>query len=121
MTDLIREALEDMVWQFAHNGVKDGRPMLYTGGLSALEGAFAALGWENPHYLTGEEAEQECCDIEGCMQFAVSGLRWDGLYLCLCATHTSQCADADPRPAIKRHALERESTRGPDGRLPLTR
>lgn len=36
----LREALVDMVWQFAYTSSKG----YHTGGLSALEGAFSALG-----------------------------------------------------------------------------
>ena len=42
--DELREALIDMVWQFAYEGTKNGKGVMYTGGLSALEGAFSALG-----------------------------------------------------------------------------
>ena len=38
----LREALEGMVWQFGYRGVKSGRPIIWTGGLSALEEAFEA-------------------------------------------------------------------------------
>ena len=47
----LRKALEDMVHQFAYNGVKDGQPTLHTGGLSALEGAFEVLGWDDPYII----------------------------------------------------------------------
>ena len=46
-----KDALEEMVWQFGHRGVKNNQPIIWTGGLSALESAFEALGWEDPHYL----------------------------------------------------------------------
>lgn len=47
----IEQALESMVWQFAYRGVKDSKLALFTGGLSALEEAFSALGWDNPHVV----------------------------------------------------------------------
>lgn len=46
-----RDALVDMVMQFSYDGEKDGQPVLHTGGLSALEGAFAVLGWPDPYAL----------------------------------------------------------------------
>lgn len=49
--DTLREALEDMVYQFAHDCVKGGQPALWTGGLSALEDAFEALGWDDPYVI----------------------------------------------------------------------
>lgn len=53
--DVLREALVGMVLQFAHRGQCDGYTVLGTGGLSALERAFAALGWDDPH---GDEQEE---------------------------------------------------------------
>jgi hypothetical protein len=46
--DEAREALGDMVWQFAYDGVKGGVAVLSTGGLSALEHAFRVLGLPDP-------------------------------------------------------------------------
>ena len=46
--DELREALIDMVWQFAYEGTKNGKGVMYTGGLSALEGAFSTLGLSDP-------------------------------------------------------------------------
>ena len=40
-----------MLYQFAYDGVKDGRPVLHTGGLSALEYAFEVLGWDDPYVI----------------------------------------------------------------------
>ena len=52
----LREALEDMVWQFAYRGTYEGRENLHTGGLSALESAFDALGISDPITVLGFEA-----------------------------------------------------------------
>jgi hypothetical protein len=45
----LREALEDMVGQFAYETGRLGE--ITTGGLSALEHAFSVLGWDDPHVL----------------------------------------------------------------------
>lgn len=45
----MRDALESMVYQFGYEAVKRGRPAIMTGGLSALEEAFEALGWDDPY------------------------------------------------------------------------
>lgn len=47
----LREALEDMVYQFGYDCSKNGRPAIFTGGLSALEGAFEVLGWDDPYVI----------------------------------------------------------------------
>lgn len=67
MTDneRLRDALEDMVWQFAHRGNNKRRRWLTTGGLSALEYAFDVLGWDDPHYTT-----EGACEIKGCANWA---------------------------------------------------
>jgi len=46
--DELKEALIDMVNQFAYRGTYEGRENLHTGGLSALESAFDALGISDP-------------------------------------------------------------------------
>jgi hypothetical protein len=48
-TDELRETVEDLVRQFAYRTSVDGVPAYTAGGLSALEGAFAVLGWDDPH------------------------------------------------------------------------
>jgi len=56
-----REALEGMVFQFAYRGMKGDQRILHCGGLSALEQAFTALGWADPHVVA------DCgCEIIGC-------------------------------------------------------
>jgi len=61
-------ALEDMVWQFADR--IDNPPRLGTMGLSALEGAFETLGWDDPH--TPEEVVQ--CAYPGCNRWATGAV-----------------------------------------------
>ena len=55
--DELKEALVSMVWQFAYRGTFEGRENLYTGGLSALEDAFEALGLADPVALLDFDAE----------------------------------------------------------------
>lgn len=63
----LREALEGMVYQFAY--WSDGDPPGHvTGGLSALEEAFAVLGWDEPH-----PAPFQQCDEPGCRKQSSSG------------------------------------------------
>ena len=105
---MLREALESMVWQFGYRGVKNGKPNIHTGGLSALEEAFEALGWDDPHYLP----EEGCtCEVVGCMQADTCGTHWGDLYLRLCGQHCSYANDNKPRPPIKQWALDREAKR----------
>jgi hypothetical protein len=47
--------IEDLVRQFAYQTVVDGVLCYTTGGLSALEDAFAVLGWGDPHPVSDEE------------------------------------------------------------------
>jgi hypothetical protein len=109
-----KEALEDMVWQFGYRGVKDNKPVIHTGGLSALEGAFEALGWEDPHYLP---EEGYTCEVVGCMEPDTCGTHWGKLYLRLCYEHYLQSEMGKPMPAIKQWALDREAKRDPHTRI----
>ena len=54
--DELREALADMVNQFAYEGTKNGEGVMRTGGLSALEDAFVALGLSDPITVLDFEA-----------------------------------------------------------------
>lgn len=47
----LTDALRDMCYQFAYDGNKDGKSMISAGGLSPLENAFEALGWDDPHFV----------------------------------------------------------------------
>ena len=61
--DELKEALKDMVNQFAYRGTYEGRENLHTGGLSALEGAFSALGVSDP--ITVEDFEGAIKNTDG--------------------------------------------------------
>ena len=113
-----KESLTSMVWQFGYRGVKDGKPAIHTGGLSALEDAFEALGWDDPHYLP--DTEGYCCEMVGCVEPDVSGTTWGGLYLRLCRKHSKDAFDNKPCLKVKQWAIDREAKRDPITRtLPL--
>ena len=114
-----KEALEDMVWQFAYRDVsKNNKPMLYTGGLSALELAFATLGWSDPKEF---EDMNGICDVEGCMDWTVAqgGMWAETGYWCLCSTHSAMFREGKPQPQMKERAIKREASRDKNGMLPL--
>ena len=114
-----KKALEEMVWQFAYRGVKRRAPVLHTGGLSALEGAFEALGWDDPHYV--EDFDGGICDVDGCPEWVVAqGGSWvDTGYWCLCRDHCQQARGGKAQPVMKLRAINRENSRGEDGCLPV--
>jgi hypothetical protein len=75
----LKEALDDMVRQFAY--ASNGRR--YTGGLSALEHAFAVLGLADPHPLDKEEM----CDESGCNEPSTCGTPTPAGYRRTCSDH----------------------------------
>lgn len=80
-----KEALEDMVWQFGYRVDGKGKkpPVIYSGGLSALEHAFTILGWEDP-----KPCPESSCDIQKCQRWSHAGVPFpDGDYLRLCSEH----------------------------------
>lgn len=80
-----KEALEDMVWQFAYrfDGKAKLPPSLGTGGLSALEHAFSVLGWDDP-----KKCPEGSCDLQGCQVWASNGNPLpNGDYWNLCTNH----------------------------------
>lgn len=110
--DKYRDVLEEMVWQFAHRGVKDGKSILWTGGLSALETAFEALGWDDPKFFEDMEG---ICDVEGCAEWTVSqGTAWgDTGYWCVCSKHSASARQNELQPKMKQRAIDREASRDP--------
>ena len=90
-TTELREALEDMVWQFAYrfDGAAKRPPTLSTGGLSALEHAFDVLGWSDP-----KKCPDSSCDIQGCQKWPTSGNPLpNGDYWHLCSDHREMITD----------------------------
>lgn len=114
-----KDALEDMVWQFAYRGIRDGKSIMWTGGLSALEGAFGALGWDSPKYF--EDMNGVICDVEGCPGWVVAqgGMWRETGYWCLCSDHSRVHQEGKPQPQMKTRAIKREASRGKDGCLPI--
>jgi hypothetical protein len=110
----MEEALIDMVYQFGYRGVVNGKPVISTGGLSALESAFEALGWDDPYILS---EEGNTCEIKGCMNEISSGQRWGKYYLRLCSKHGSMAFKKKRRPPVKEYAIERELKRDKITRL----
>jgi hypothetical protein len=103
-----REALEDIAWQFAYPGSKDGRLVLSTGGLSALESAFEALGWPDPKPCPERE-----CEAVDCYKEATTGTPTDDGYKRLCFDHYRELSR--PTPTLSGQATDpaaREETRG---------
>jgi hypothetical protein len=56
--------------------------VLYTGGLSALEGAFTALGWDDPHLIPAAQ-----CDEPGCTRRVTCGWPSGAGYRQTCSEH----------------------------------
>ena len=114
-----KEALEHMVWQFAYRSIdKDNKSILWTGGLFALEGAFNALGWIDPHIV--EDFDGGICDVKGCSEWveAQGGMWADTGYWCLCRIHADVARKGEPQPQMKQRAIDREASRGTNGCLP---
>lgn len=76
----LEAALADMVYQFA--GWHDSKGGYMTNGLSALEGAFATLCWDEPHIC--KEAQ---CDEPGCKKQRTCGWPSDRGYRNTCSEH----------------------------------
>jgi len=79
-TSELRESLEDMCYQFGGWNEKIGG--LTTNGLSALEGAFSALRWDDPHPMPSM-----CCDEPGCKKQKCCGTPTLGGYRNTCGEH----------------------------------
>ena len=52
----LKETLISMMWQFAYYGTKNNVAVMHTGGLSALEDAFVAIGLSDPITVADFEA-----------------------------------------------------------------
>jgi hypothetical protein len=78
--DHYKKALEGMVDQFAY--VLDDPPRITTGGLSALEYAFDALGYPDP-----KEMPERKCQYQDCNKTATCGIPTKNGYRCVCGEH----------------------------------
>ena len=109
--EMLRDALESMVWQFGYHGTNGTAPIIHTGGLSALEEAFSALDWDDPHLL--EDVNGASCDVDHCFKsVSGSGCSWKETgYWCCCSEHNSDGRDGKPQPTMKARAIERENRR----------
>lgn len=90
----LTETVEDLVTQFAYEGKRDGQPAYSTGGLSALEGAFAVLGWDDPH-----PAPERSCEHDDCSAWASCGTPTPDGYKRLCGEHYRAVAALAPPDA----------------------
>lgn len=109
-------AIEALIWQFGVRGVVDNQPVIHTGGYSALEQAFEALGWDDPRVI--EEANGVTCDVEGCFEaIGGSGVSWEatGYWHC-CYEHIGWAIMGGPQPPMKVRAVEREASRDKETR-----
>ncbi len=80
MKNKYKEALEDMVNQFAFS--LDDPPRLTTGGLSALEHAFQVLGYPDP-----KEVPEQRCQHGNCNKTATCGTPTKKGYKRVCGKH----------------------------------
>ena len=79
----LHAALESMTLQFAYRTLVRRRRNLNTGGLSALEEAFEALGWDDPHFV-----DWGGCENDGCNDWATVGMPTGEGYKRLCGAHS---------------------------------
>ncbi len=87
-----RAAVEDLCHQFAYDY---GGPTLGTGGLSALEGAFSVLGWDDPHPIPGSKcAEATCGKRASCGTPTPEGYKW------FCGDHYRNAVKALDKPLV---------------------
>jgi len=80
--DAARETVLDMTTQFAYECDMKKGAALTAGGLSALEGAFSLLGWDDPHMTPERE-----CQHKGCHKHAHCGMTTPDGYKWLCSEH----------------------------------
>ncbi|MFZ2937625.1 MAG: hypothetical protein WA066_02850 [Candidatus Omnitrophota bacterium] len=76
----LRNALEDMVNQFAYSF--DNPPRIGTGGLSALEHAFEVLGYPDP-----KDMPERKCQYKRCNNTATCGTPTKNGYRRVCGKH----------------------------------
>lgn len=110
----MREALEHMVCQFGYwSG--GANPGLTSGGLSALEDAFEALGWDEPHYVKEME-----CDEPGCTEQNSAGWPSPRGYRHTCHDHyRTSISMEDVLAAAREGVLEGEWVDRGDGTMHL--
>lgn len=107
--EVLRAALEEMCYQFAYDGAKNGWPILHTGGLSALEEAFEALGWDDPYKIP----DPVWCDAPvtpRCPNRTTSGTPTKDGYKRFCSDHFDLWQQAAREVLTKRAAVDPVAT-----------
>lgn len=88
-----KDVVEDLVYQF---GVKNNNGTVWTGGLSALEGAFDFLGWnDDPHPVDAGML----CDEPGCKAWISCGTPTSTGYRSTCGKHAPRLASSSSASA----------------------
>ena len=82
MRNKLKDALEDMVNQFAYS--LDNPPRITTGGLSALEHAFDALGYPDPKEMPDRKCQYPYFN---CQNTATCGTPTPDGYKMVCGIH----------------------------------
>ena len=90
------EIIKDLLYQFAYPGEKNGRAMLWTGGVSALEWGFKFMGWDNPHFTPELECNYPCCHL-----IAECGTPTPDGYKRLCGKHFNEIQSHYPNEAYR--------------------
>lgn len=80
-----REVVEGLCFQFGYSGHDSKKKWLSAGGLSALEDAFEALGWDDPHIVA-----EGGCEHPGCNAWDTCGTPTPDGYKRLCGEHYRQ-------------------------------
>ena len=95
--EALRDALEGMARQ--HSYWSDTVGGIHTGGLSSLEDAFEALGWEDPQPLPDRRCDEPGCMKEGAMGWPTrpGGTGPNGGYRRTCWDHDGRAAALELR------------------------
>jgi hypothetical protein len=91
-----REVVEDLVFQYGHCYHNGRGKFITTGGLSTLEGAFAALGWDDPHYV-----KEGGCEHPKCKAWDTCGTPTPDGYKRLCSDHYRATIAVEEREAAR--------------------
>jgi len=92
-----KDALEDMVRQFANTGSHGGIACYNTGGLSALEYAFEVLGWSEPY-----PCPEHQCQYPKCGEYATCGIPTNIGYKRACGKHYTEYSKKKYQALIKK-------------------
>lgn len=104
-----RELIKNLIVQFGYRDVKNGKPVLHSGGIATLEWAFKFVGWSDPYFVPPNLERFIFCNVKGCLEPAAGGTSWGDKYVFLCSKHFDHYLKNKKGLPLKKFEIKQEN------------